>query len=179
MGPCRDEFGDSAGEGGGGVDGKDGDLVLSVTNSLFEFYDGEEVGACRAEEMGGGGTGDVLDVDHGDVAYETFLVVDDGDGGDAAGGHGLEGGQDMGVCVDGNDVCGPDPQFSNLMKSVSDGDWGLRGGRRRDYGFLVEGFKVDEGTDVFPEEFDYFALTEDTDDVVVGSFASDSDTMDS
>lgn len=92
MGPCRDEFGDCAGEGGGGVDGKDGDLVLSVTDSLFEFYDGEEVGACRAEEMGGGGTGDVLDVDHGDVAYETFLVVDDGDGGDAAGGHGLEGG---------------------------------------------------------------------------------------
>jgi hypothetical protein len=108
MRPCRDEFGDCTRERGAGVDGKHGDLVLAVTDALFEFYDGEEVGAGGTEEVGGGGAGDVLDVNHGDVSYETFLVVDDGDRRDAAGGHCLEGGEDMGVSVDGNDVRGPD-----------------------------------------------------------------------
>jgi len=114
---CRDEFGHCTGERGGGRDGKDGDLVLAVTDALFEFYDGEEVGAGGTEEMCGGGAGDVLDVDHGDVSYERFLVVDDGDGGDAAGGHCLEGGENMGVSVDGNDVRGADSQLSNLTIS--------------------------------------------------------------
>jgi hypothetical protein len=114
MSPCSDEFGDRPGERGAGVDGKDGDLVLAVTDSLFEFYDGEEVGAGGTEEVGGGGAGDVLDVDHGDVSYKTLLVVDDGDGGYTAGGHCLESSKDMGVGVHGNDVCGPDSQLSNL-----------------------------------------------------------------
>lgn len=114
MSPCSDEFGDCPGERGAGVDGKDGDLVLAVTDSLFEFYDGEEVGAGGTEEVGGGGAGDVLDVDHGDVSYKTLLVVDDGDGGYTAGGHCLESSKDMGVGVHGNDVCGPDSQLSNL-----------------------------------------------------------------
>ena len=72
------------------------------------------MGAGGTEEVGGGGAGDVLDVDHGDVSYETFLVVDDGDGGYTAGGHCLESSKDMAVSVDGNDVCGPDSQLSNL-----------------------------------------------------------------
>jgi len=58
------EFRDRASETGRWVDGENGDLVLAVADALFEFDDGEEVGARVAEEVGRRGSGDVLDVDH-------------------------------------------------------------------------------------------------------------------
>lgn len=45
MSPCRDEFSNGARERGGGVDSEHGDLISTVADALFEFYDGEEVGA--------------------------------------------------------------------------------------------------------------------------------------
>jgi hypothetical protein len=41
-----DEFGDGGGECGRRINCEYGDLILSVSNALFEFYDGEKVGAC-------------------------------------------------------------------------------------------------------------------------------------
>lgn len=51
MSPSSDEFCYSAGETSGWIYGEDRDLILAVSKTLFELYDREEVGACRAEEV--------------------------------------------------------------------------------------------------------------------------------
>jgi hypothetical protein len=45
------------------------------------------------------------------------------------------------------------------------------------YRFLVEGLQVDEGTDIFPEEFYYFALREDANDFGRGRILGDGDSV--
>lgn len=100
MGAGCNELCDSASKGGRRIHREDGYLVLSVSDALFEFDDGEEVGTGGSQKMGRRRSGHVLNIDEGDVAYKHFLMVNNRNGRDSAGGHQFQSRYDSCVYVD-------------------------------------------------------------------------------
>ena len=80
MSTCSNKLGDCSGKGGRGVYCKDRDLILSVSNTLFEFDDGEEMRTRRAKEMCRGRTCNILNIHNRNIPHEHFLPVDNRNG---------------------------------------------------------------------------------------------------